>query len=477
MNRPHFPSQAGSGLFFAFFCLFIGVMGPSPAPAAPGQAAAPLSPAMTDSLHASEVMTLEQAFERALEHNHAIRTERLSAEQARNNISRGNAGQVPVIELSGSAELSRTNTDLELANFGDPAAGNTAISVDGAESRTFQAGVNLRYTLFDGFSGRYRFRQLQQLGSLAELSTRITIEQTLFEVAQRYFQVLEAGEQLRIERENLRSSELRLSRTRDAQQFGTARQLDVLNAEVNFGNDQIRVEQAENALNEAWRGLQLLLGMEISRSDGEAPALHDGYDPSEALLLESLLQSALEHNVRVKLSQTELSLAEVQQQLAGSGRFPELSLQGRYGWQNQENDANQLRSLEQTGFTASVNLRYVLFDGFNTRRSVQNAAIERRSREENRIQVLRSVEADVLNSWSALQTQRRALQLSAQTVTAAERQFQESEEAARTGRISAIELRDAQLSLLEARLQQTRIRQALRLREIELLLLSGEMGE
>lgn len=463
------------GLLLAYFVLFFWGMGPVPVTALPADSGAGLKTTLADTLASGEMLTLEQAFERALEHNHAIRIERLRADQARNDISRGNAGQVPVIELSGSAELSRSDTDLELANFGDPAAGNTAISVNGAESRTFQAGVNLRYTLFDGFSGRYRFRQLQQLGSLAELSTRITIEQTLFEVAQRYFQVLQAREQLDIQRENLRTSELRLAFTRDARQFGTARQLDVLNAEVNAGNDQIRVEEAENALHQAMRALQLLIGMDISRDGNHMPALHDGYEPDAGLVLESLLQSALERNVRVMLSQTEISLAEVERQLAGTGRFPELSLQGRYGWLNQENDANQLRSLEQTGFTASVNLRYLLFDGFTTRRTIENAAIERRSREENRIQVLRSVETDVLNSWSALQTQQRALRLAEQTVTAAERQFQEAEEAARQGRITVIELRDAQLTLLEARLQQTRIRQALRLREIELLLISGMM--
>ncbi|AXJ00708.1 Outer membrane protein TolC [Cyclonatronum proteinivorum] len=463
------------GLFAACFFLVFRVMASQPALAAPAATGSGWSGTeATADTSQSAPMTLEQAFERALQHNHAIRIERLTEEQARNDISRGNAGQLPVIELSGSAELSRNNTDLELANFDDPAAGNTAITVNGAESRTFEAGVNLRYTLFDGFSGRYRFRQLQQLGSLAELSTRITIEQTLFEVAQRYFQVLEAKEQLEIERENLRSSELRLDFTRDARQFGNARQLDVLNAEVNTGNDQIRVEEARNALTEAWRALQLLLGMEISRDD-QTPALHTGYEPDAGLILDTLLQSALERNVRVMLSQSELSLAEVQRQLAGTGRFPELSLQGRYGYLNQENDANQLHTLEQNGFSASVNLRYVLFNGFTTRRTIENAAIERRSREENRIQVLRSVETDVLNSWSALQTQQRALRLSEQTVSAAELQFQEAQEAARQGRVTAIELRDAQLTLLEARLQQTRIRQALRLREIELLLLSGMM--
>ena len=420
-------------------------------------------------------LTLEEAFEITLQQNHAIRIERMTAEQARNNVTLGNAGRLPVLEVTGGAELTRDNTDLELANFDNPNAGNTSISVDGAQSRTYQAGVNLRYTLFDGFSGRYRYRQLQQFDKTAQLGTRVVIEQTLFDVAQSFVALLEAEEQLMIQRENLEISELRVQRTRDAREFGTARQLDIQNAEVNAGNDRIRVEQALNRRNEAWRNLRFLMGMEDVQSD-DSPELVYDYITDTNLELEELLHSALNQNVRIELSLAEVNLAEIQQRLEAGNRFPEISLQGRYGWLQQENDANQLRSLEQNGFTASVNLRYTLFDGFNTRRAVQNAAIERRSREENRIQVMRSVETDLLNTWASFTTQQRALDIAAATVEAAELQFEQAEEARRQGQLSSIELRDTQLSLLSARLQKNQIQNDLRLREIELLILSGGLG-
>jgi len=53
---------------------------------------------------------------------------------------------------------------------------------------------------------------------------------------------------------------------------------------------------------------------------------------------------------------------------------------------------------------------------------------------------------------------------------------QTDQEANRLGQLSSIDLRDTQLSLLTARLQHTQLRNNLRLREIELLLLSGGMG-
>lgn len=420
-------------------------------------------------------ITLEQAFEMAMRQNHAIRIERLSAELARNNVTWGNAGRLPTIDIAGSAELSRNNTDLELANFGNPSAGNTRISVDGAESRLYQAGLNLSYTLFDGFSGRYRYRQLQQFDRVAQLATRVVVEQTLFDVAQSFLALLEAEEQLAIEQENLSVSQARVEFTRDAKAFGSARNLDVLNAEVNAGNDRIRVEQAQNRVNEARRNLLFLMGMDAHLSETFPKPTFD-YTTAVGLEADPLLQAALTQNVRVELAESEVNVAELQQRLETTGRFPRISLQSRYGWLKQENDANQLLSLEQVGFTASVNLRYTLFDGFNTRRSIQNAAIQKRSREENRIQVLRRVETDVLNAWAGFETQTRALNIAEETVEVARLQFKQAQEANRLGQLSSIDLRDTQLSLLTARLQHTQLRNNLRLREIELLLLSGGMG-
>jgi len=429
-------------------------------------------------LQAGELLTLEDAFERALHFNHSIVMERLRAEQARNNVSRGNAGQLPTIDVTAGAEYSRNNTDLELANFSNAGAGNTVISVEGAESRLYQAGINLNYTLFDGFSGRYRYRQFQQLDRIAQLGIRFTVEQTLYDVAQRYFSIIEAQEMLEIEQDNLKTSELRVQLTRDAQQFGRGRQIDVLNAEVNAGQDSIRVEQAENRLLETWRSLFFLMGMDASKNLNEhLPEISHTYDEPAAPEIDVLLQLALHQNVSIALAESELTLAELTQRLQATGRFPRFSIQGRYGWLQQENDANQLRSLEQTGLTASVNVRYNLFDGFNTRRSVQNAAIERKSRDENKRMIMRKVETDVLNAWSGFQTQLRALTIAQQTVRVAELQFEQAQEASKIGQISGIELRDAQLTLLSTQLSLTQIKNDLRLREMELLLLSGNFGQ
>lgn len=429
------------------------------------------APASVAEAQSGKHITLEQAFEKALQNNHAIRIERFERDQSRNLIFRGNAGQLPTLSLNGTAGFSRNDSEIELADFGSNSEPQR-ISINGAESRTLTAGVELNYTIFDGFSGRYRYRQLHSQDRLTGLSVRMTIENTLLEVARAYFGVLQSEEQLRILKENLELSQFRLETTVEAQRFGTARRLDVLTAEVNLNNDKIAVEDAENKLRQSYRQLMFALGMELSDDE---PQLTNDFTVQDELPLDELLQSALNNNAMVKLAEEEVSLAEIQRRLEGTGRFPSLTASARYGYTRQDNDAGNVLFLEELGYTAMLSLRYDLFDGGVTRRSLQNARIAEKSREENKRMMLKQVEKDLLDAWSDFQTQTRQLEIASLNVETAELTFEDAEESIQVGRISSIELREAQLNLQDARLQQSELRFGLKQQELLLLLLSGTL--
>lgn len=177
----------------------------------------------------------------------------------------------------------------------------------------------------------------------------------------------------------------------------------------------------------------------------------------------------------VKLAEEEVSLAEIQRRLEGTGRFPSLTASARYGYTRQDNDAGNVLFLEELGYTAMLSLRYDLFDGGVTRRSLQNARIAEKSREENKRMMLKQVEKDLLDAWSDFQTQTRQLEIASLNVETAELTFEDAEESIQVGRISSIELREAQLNLQDARLQQSELRFGLKQQELLLLLLSGTL--
>ena len=203
---------------------------------------------------AQQQITLQEAFEMAVENNHDVQVQMIRREQSENSVFRGGAGQLPSLGIVGDAEFSRNDADLEIANFdtdGPPQV--ESISIDGSESKVYNAALQLNYTLFDGFRGRYRFQQLQSQNESTKLDTRIAIENTLLSVADAYLSVLSEQDNVDILRQNLKLSQNRLDRVREDRRSGTATNLDVLNAEVNYNADVIELSAAEVELEAATR--------------------------------------------------------------------------------------------------------------------------------------------------------------------------------------------------------------------------------
>ena len=88
--------------------------------------------------------SLQEFINRALENNYQIRIMKNEALVASNNNTAGNAGQLPTVDLEGSASRSYNNTNQQLAD-GSVREGSNAQSSD------ISASATANWTVFDGF--------------------------------------------------------------------------------------------------------------------------------------------------------------------------------------------------------------------------------------------------------------------------------------------------------------------------------------
>lgn len=426
-----------------------------------------------DQVMAQRQITLQEAFESALMHNHAIEIERVEELKAENLAIPGNAGLLPSLDLIGGGEFSLQDADLEIADFnsegGEPDV--RKINVNGAESRTYNASVQLSYTLFDGFRGQYRYEQLKKQNYAANLSTRIKIENTLLEVADAYLALLRAEENLGIREDNLAISEDRLERIREDRRVGTATELNVLNGEVNYNADKIELSSAGVERDNAVRNLLYLMGQEL----GDDVEARDSIVLNESLNPDELLRLSMAQNSALLLAEELTAIAELNKSIAGADRFPTISLSGSYGYFRQEIDASNLPLRETTGFTGAVTFRYNIFSGLSRKRSIDNAKLDVKSSREQVMNVEKEISKEVLNSYERHANTLRQLELTRLNVQTAERNFENSREAFRLGQISSIELREAQLNLLNENLRLNNLTYLAKQNELVLMVLSGQL--
>jgi outer membrane protein TolC len=420
---------------------------------------------------AQQQITLQEAFELAVENNHDIRVQMIRRDQSANSVFRGGAGQLPSLGIVGDAEFSRNDADLEIANFDtDGPSQIESISIDGSESKVYNAALQLNYTLFDGFRGRYRFQQLQSQNESTKLNTRIAIENTLLGVADAYLSVLSEQDNVDILRQNLEISQNRLDRVRGDRRSGTATNLDVLNAEVNYNADVIELSAAEVELEAATRLLLFQLGLENEQSVEPT----NDFQTNQNLELQVLMNSAMSQNAAILLAEEQQSNAELGRSISKAARYPNISLRGSYGYFRQEIDASNLPKLETLGFTAGVTLRYNIFNGRQVQREIENRQLDVQSVSIQLESIQQEVQTEVQNVFARYRNTLQQLELAEINVETAQRNFDNSNEAFRLGQISSIELREAQLNLRNEMLRRNNLSFAVKQQELSLMVLSGD---
>lgn len=138
--------------------------------------------------YAQELLTLDQAVEQTLKQNFGIRIASTRKKIGENDNTLGNAGFLPTVTGQASKNYSISKIDQEFfGGLRDP------LRQSGVKNNNSNLGVTVVWTLFDGmgmFVARDRLAELQRQGVVSE---KIVIENTIAQVANSYYDILQIG--------------------------------------------------------------------------------------------------------------------------------------------------------------------------------------------------------------------------------------------------------------------------------------------
>lgn len=190
---------------------------------------------------AQELQTLREYLEAGLERNYDIRIIRNEERISDNNATAANAGKLPTIDLS-AGYTGRLDNDRTTPRGGDP------VTENGIYNQTFDVGLAVNWTLFDGFRIRAEYAKLEELKAKGALQTRLTIEDFIASFTAEYYnfvqQKLRLGNYLyamALSRERLRIAE-------EWYRVGSSARLDVLQARVDFNADSSQYMSQQEAV-------------------------------------------------------------------------------------------------------------------------------------------------------------------------------------------------------------------------------------
>lgn len=415
---------------------------------------------------AQEVYSLKQCIETGLERNYSIRIIRNEQLISDNNATQGNAGYLPTIDLSGGFSGTVNNNRNKLSD-------GTTERENGVNSETGNIGLNVNWTVFDGFGIQAEYARLKELKKMGELDTRLTIEDFVATLSGEYYNMIRQYIRLR----NLRSSlDLSRERVRIAEEryhIGSGSRMDLQQAQVDFNADSSNVLNQLEVVHTSRIQLNELMALD---NIDEQIALKDSVIRPNIFLDEvDLWQSTLASNASLLIAQKNQTLSELDYKKVKSRDYPYVKLNAGYGYTANWYEVGATDLQQRLGLNYGLTVGLNLFDGFNRRRERRNARIQIENSQLKKQELELGLRADMSNLWMAYRNNLDLWSLEKENVIVALENHRIAIDRYKLGELSGIELREAQISLLEAEERQSIAEYSTKLCEISLLQLSGQI--
>ena len=428
-----------------------------------------LSTLHSETLQASKEarpQTLQECLEKGLNKNYSLRIIRNQEQMSANNATMENAGLLPSVSLS--------------AGYNGSAYGRNTLSNNGSTSQErgvyddgINAGVDVSWTIFDGFKTVANYDRLRELSLISSTQTRLAVEDYMADLTAEYYNFVQQRQRLENYISAVELSRERLRIVYERWMIGSLSRLDLLQARVDFNADSAQCLKQREALASSRIRLHELMA-EDSLNINFAPSDND-IDLLVLPQFDSLWVQTKTNNASMLMASQNRTLAEIELRSVRSRNYPYLKLGAGYGYSTNHYGAGATLKRNQWGGDVALTLGFNLYDG--KRRSEQrNARLSVKNAELEEYDLTLSLYTDLADLWQAYENNRMLLALEKENVIAARENYGIAHERYLLGDLSGIEMREAQKSLLDAEERILVAEYNTKLCEISLLQLSGGIG-
>lgn len=316
------------------------------------------------SLVAQDDLSIEDAIKLGLAQNFDIIIANKNIEVSKNNNTWGQAGRYPSIDIN----IQQGN------NISDQSNNPTAFIQQTIRSHSLQTGVNLNWTLFNGFKVEANKEKLDLLQEQSKGNASIIVENTIQGIILAYYNAKLQLEKIALLQNVLELSKDKYEYQKVKQALGTAVTVDLLQYKTAYLTDSSSFVMQELAYKNSIRNLNLLMGNDISLKWNLTTKLSTEMPVFEAKELENKMIS---NNNNLKNQMINLELSQKELKLAKANLYPVLSFNA--GAQN-SNSTFVLGPLSQGGSTinyfGNFTLAFRLFDGGKIKRAIRNVSIQ-----------------------------------------------------------------------------------------------------
>jgi outer membrane protein len=414
-------------------------------------------------VNAQDVLTLENAVGIALEKSYDIQIAKMQQNVAEIQVFKGNAGMMPKVDLN--------------ANLGSAFNGVNQKLSNGSETNRFgktytpTSNVAMSWLLYDGKRMYATLDRLKGQSQLSQLQTRQMMENTVVNVMQAYFEVMRQKQTVAFLQTIIKYYEERLTITDQRWQFGKGSKLDFLQSKTELNNQITQLVQSQNDLKNAKVNLNNLLIRPADQDFDVQEVVGVMYDPTS----EQLKSQARTANKSLQILKKATDNSLIAQREVTALKLPRISLTSSFGYSLSKTNAGLFLYNQNIGLNLGLAATWNIFNGEITRRQIQTSKINTdilRKQEEN---LVVQIESDLVRAYNQYQTDKQLLKLEEENNEVAEENLKISLEKFKLGGSTILELNEAQRSLNTSLNRLTNARYNIKISELQIMSLSGEI--
>lgn len=403
----------------------------------------PESPPLT-SPDVPDTLDLPTAIRYALDNNFSIR-------QAKERI-REQEGLI--VQVKAQA-LPNASIDSGYSKNADELSSDRGGSGGAASTQNWQIALNVRQTLYAGGGIKAALNAQSALREAALLDLQATIHAALFEVRTRFYNVLLAREQIKVQESNIQLLGEQLQIARNRFQAGASSNFEVLRAEVAQANAQPALIRARNGYRTAIDQLRQSLGYANSRSENarKVPQFVGTLEFTPVSFdLEPSLNAARANRPELRRLARFEDARSAGVRNAQSGYYPDLSVIG--GYQFRKNNFSNRFADSLDGWTIGLQSSWAIFDGRATSGRVTQARSQLRQAQLTTAESTLAIEVEVRRAVSSLQEAAELAAAATKVVAQAEEALRLADARYGAGTVTQLDVLESRNAVTESRLNQ-----------------------
>lgn len=395
-------------------------------------------------------VTLEEAVQSALQHNHDLVAAKLEVEKAEARVREARGYALPSIDVTGRYSRALKKPVFFFPNVfaEDSTKRGEIIPLQIGADHSFDITVSATQVLFNSavFVGVGAAKIYAQA---ARESYRTKELEAVTNARKAFYGVLVAGEVRDMMLSNLQNAEENLRNVRRLAEQGLVSEYDQLRADVGVGNLRPEIIRAENNYTLALNGLKIAMGLPFDREMEIVGSLE--FRPVDEGIVARALETTLEQNPALAALRSQADVNDAIISAERSSYLPTLAAFGSYQYQAQRNDMRFSTGDFISSSLVGVSLSMNIFSGFRSQARVEQAELDFRKAQEQIAGAETTLKTVVQSTVLQLRRSQQRIEAQQRTVEQAEKGYRIATTRFTSGSGTQLEVNDAQLALTQAK--------------------------